>query len=272
MSMNFERFKTQLECEKIVGCTNVDQWNNYRVQFEAITLSAEKVSLLTSTLADDAINLYFKGLLSICEAISSINKRLYSWSVVKAYYSVFYFLRCSLALNGYAIIRNKSLYLFKIKDGEQPGKKTSDKYRNDHVCVINVYCDLYSSSDILQSNTIDGKVPYSWMMNCRNQINYRQREFYDPEPPEFLKVIAAMVDSIGIDQLITEYIDDPKFLYCFQEDHACLALPIKRFLLTKNDIIKAIGSFVLPSNKHRLLSSLLVGNSEPLTRANFFLK
>ncbi len=261
--MSFERFRTQLECEKIVGCTSLDKWNSYKASFERVSLHSDKVTILISALLEDANTLYFKGILSLCESISSINRHLYSWATVKAYYSIFYLLRCSLALNGYAIVRNKSLYLLKLKEGEQPLKIS--KCRNDHECVIKVYSDLYGGSDKLQSNTIDQLSPYYWLMQCRNQVNYRQREFNDPDPPNFLRFIASAVDSKKLDQLITFYVDDQEFLYCFQADHAVLALPIKRLLLTQQDLSNTIGALLLSNTKYKLLSNLLKIDSKPLS-------
>ena len=139
-------------------------------------MQSQQEITLKSALIEDGKDLYYKGLLSLSEAIQSMYHRLFSWATVKAYYSIFYFLRSSLALRGYSLVRNKSIYLLLIKSGISPVKKSSHNYRNDHVSVINIYRDLYSNSDILQSNNIDGINPYEWMMEKRNQINYRQRQ------------------------------------------------------------------------------------------------
>jgi len=269
--MSFDRLRTQVLCETLVGCTDLGQWNTYRAVFESLNLTSEQVHVLKSTLLEDAKDLYFKGLLSLSEAIYSMSRRLYSWATIKAYYSVFYLLRGSLALRDYAIVRNRSLYLLPLKVGESPKKKSSDRYRNDHVCVINVYRDLYANSDMLQSNTVDELNPYEWLMERRNQINYRQREFLDPNPPNFLQLISGLIQSHKLDELITAYVGDTRYLYCFQSNHACLALPIRRLFLTKEEFVKANNSLIFPQEKIDLVRKLLVINSEPLKSVDEFI-
>ena len=269
--MSFERLRTQQECENLVGCKNLSDWSNRRAIFESLVLTSQHEVTLKSALIEDGKDLYYKGLLSLAESIQSMHHRLFSWAPVKAYYSIFYFLRSSLALHRYSLVRNNSLYLLLIKAGTSPVKKSHRKYRNDHVAVINIYRDLYGNSDILQSNNIDGMNPYEWMMERRNQIHYRQRKFYDPAPPDFLQVIAGIIDMKTFDGLISTYIDDTKYLYCFQPDHASLALPIRRMLLTKQEYS---NSNVMPTfNKDKIntITTLLTIDSTPIQRLQSFM-
>ena len=264
--MRFERLRAQLECERIAGCKDAEKWAGYRLCWEQVKLSRANVRALRNALREDCKDLYFKGLLSLSEAVCSTDKCLYSWATVKLYYSVFYFLRCSLAIRGYAIVRNKSLYLLRVQEGEGPIKKNTDKYRNDHVCVINVYRDLYGHSDILQSNTIDGLNPYEWLMERRHQVNYREREFHDPDCAGFLQAIAARVQSKALGKLIETYVDDADYLYCFQPDHACLALPIKRALLTRQEFSTRGIALQLSDAKMKLVRTLLTVGSKQMNK------
>jgi len=257
MSISFDRLRIQQECERLAGCNNLADWSNRRSVFEALTLTSPQSVALTPFLIEDGIDFYYKGLLSLCEAIYSMSRHLFSWATVKAYYSIFYLLRSSLAANGYGIVRNKCLYLLPIKTGGKPIKKSSQRYSNDHCCVIHLYEDLYSKSDILQSNTIDDINPYEWMMERRNQINYRQRQFHDPGPPDFLQGIAQIMDSNSFDQLISIYVDDTSYLYCFQPDHACLALPIHRLLLTKAEYTDKGINLSTTEDRLNLITTLL---------------
>lgn len=258
--MSFDRLRIQQECEILAGCNNLESWSNRRSVFEALTLTSQQSQALNPLLIEDGIDFYYKGLLSLCEAIHSMSRHSFSWATVKAYYSIFYLLRSSLAANGYGIVRNKCLYLLPIRTGGKPIKKASKKYSNDHLCVIHLYQDLYSTSDIsdiLQSNTIDDINPYEWMMERRNQINYRQRQFYDPGPPDFLQAIAQRTDSTSFDQLIATYVDDTSYLYCFQPDHACLALPIRRLLLTKAEYTDKGINLSTTQDRLKLIAGLL---------------
>ena len=269
--MSFDRLRTQQECEKLVGCRNLLDWSNKRATFESLVLTSQQEVTLKSALIEDGKDLYYKGLLSLSEAIQSMHHRLFSWATVKAYYSIFYFLRSSLALRRYSLVRNKSIYLLLIKSGTSPVKKSHPKYKNDHIAVINIYRDLYGNSDILQSNNIDGMNPYEWMMEKRNQIHYRQRQFYDPEPPDFLQAIAGKIDAKTFDGLISAYVDDTNYLYCFQPDHAALALPIRRMLLTKEEYANSITMPTLTEDKINTITTLLTIHSTPIGRLQSFM-
>ena len=200
----------------------------------------------------------------MAEAIQSMQRHLFSWATVKAYYSVFYFLRSSIASRGYGLVRNKSIYLFHIQAGMTPLKKTNHSYRNDHLAVISIYRDLYAASDILQSNTIDGCNSYEWMMDRRNQIHYRQQQFYDPQPLDFLELIAQAVDARSFDTLISAYVHDSRYLYCFQSEHAALALPIQRMLLTRDEYAYSSSMPTLTQDRIHTITTLLTMDLTPL--------
>jgi hypothetical protein len=156
----------------------------------------------------------------------------------------------------------------KVSEGERPKKKSSNRYRNDHVGIINIYRDIFEKSDILESNMIDGQNPYEWLMNRRNQVNYRERKFHDPGATSFLDTIAQYVKSRSLDALISTYIDDPEYLYCFQSDHACLALPLKRAFLTNQDLSNERIYVELDNEKKKLLKRLLTFGTQPISRVS----
>lgn len=236
MSTNFNRNRAQLRCESFVNCTNLSDWAGYHDAFANYILNARDEANLKNDLVEDAKDFYFMGLLSLSEGINSIYKSLYSWATVKLYYSVYYLLRASFAIKGYAIVRNKSLYVLKAQSGEKPFKKGHKKYSTTHQGTINYYKDLFETTDLLQSNLIDGDNSYLWLMDRREQINYRERSFHDPGCSDFWITIDNYAKSKKIVELLKEYFHDPKFVYCFQEDHACLALPIKRCILTTDHL------------------------------------
>jgi hypothetical protein len=238
MNMNFNRLRVQQSMEKCVGCNDIEKWGSYRTSLENYNLSKSDESALRYELSLDAEDIYFKGILSICEALNGISNGLHSWAIVKLYYSVFYFLRCSLALNGYAIIKNKSLYLLKIEEGAIPLKKSAPSYRNDHIGIINVYKNVIGLRDILQTNTINGECVYLWLSEKRHQIHYRQRSFDEPNYCNFLQTFNDIHNILDIEKNIIEYINDSIPIYCFDENHACLAMPIKKAVLTKNELKK----------------------------------
>lgn len=254
--MSFNRSRAQEYCESLLGCTNLANWNSYKAALESYTLASGAVSPLLDGLHQDAIDFYLKGMHSLGEAIASCRQKRFSWSVIKSYYSVFYFLRSSLALKDYVVIRNKCLFLLRVHPGEQPSRLTANKYRNDHIGAINIYRDLYSSSDLLQSNSINGQNSYEWLMDRRHQVNYWEREFHDPAAPNFLSVIEEDVTNGRFEKRLKTYIKDVSLIYCFQEDHAMLALPIKRAIFTRGDFATCGIHLIAASPKIYLLHDL----------------
>lgn len=252
--MNFNRSRAQLRCEQFLGCKDdPEKWR--QIDFDNFELTKTHANYLKSDLLLDAVDLYFKGLLSLFEAIFSINRSFFSWATIKAYYSVYYFLKCTLAVKGYGLIRKKGLYLIKASDGEKPIRKNNPKYNSDHMGTINYFQDVYGQSDILLSNKIDEETAYVWLMQRREQVNYRERIFHEPLCTLFWEHIFETVQKNKLVELLEKYVDD-KFIYCFQEEHASLAIPIKRAILTKDDLIG--GQIINPVGleKTRILRGL----------------
>jgi hypothetical protein len=232
MNINFNRQRAQLRCETILNCETLEQWKS--ANFKSLRLDKSQAYLLSAELREDAKDLYFKALLSMFEALKSIDAKLFSWATVKLYYSIYYFLKCTMAVNGVALIRQKSLFYLKAIDGESPITKGNKKYNSDHSGTINFFIDLFGS-DILLSQSIDTTNVYEWFMNKREQINYRERQFNEPNNSDFWRFIADQIDKRNFETLLKGYIQD-KFILCFQEEHAILAIPIKRAILTKEKL------------------------------------
>lgn len=253
MNISFDRHRAQLRCETILSCTTLEQWK--LADFRNLQLDKSQASLLSSELRDDAKDLYFKGLLSFFEALKSVESKLFSWATVKFYYSLYYFLRCTMAVNGVALVRQKSLFYLKALEGESPVSKSNKKYNSDHSGTINFYIDLFSS-DLLLSQSIDTTNAYDWLMNKREQVNYRERHFNEPSYSEFWDVIANQIANGNFEKILKDYIHD-KYILCFQEEHAVLGIPIKRALLTKEKLDAESIDISLSNERKKILLDLL---------------
>jgi hypothetical protein len=253
MNTSFDRHRAQLRCETILNCTTLDQWK--LANFKSLQLDKSQAYLLSNELREDAKDLYFKGLLSFFEALKSVDSKLFSWATVKFYYSIYYFLRCTMAVNGIALVRQQSLFYLKAIDGESPITKRGKKYNSDHSGTINFFIDLFSS-DILLSQSIDTTNAYDWLMNKREQINYRERRFNEPKHSEFWELIADQIDKGNLEKILMDYIQD-KYVLCFQEEHAALAIPIKRALLTKEKLDAENIDIGLSTEQKAILLNLL---------------
>lgn len=256
--MSFERHRSQVYCESIIGCTTIDEWSQKRSDWESHVLDASEAAKLRSFLIADACAMLYKGTLSISEAIFGLSKYQFSWSTVKLYYGMFYLLRCSMAMRGYSIIMNRGHYLIHAAPNEKPRKLTGDFYRSTHDCVIQSYIDLYHAQDELLTNTIDDQKPYLWMKDRREQVNYRERQFHDPNYPDFMETIFGFVEQKTISHWVKKYAFGD-VLYCFLDDHAVLALPIRLLVRTRSEMKSLLPAENNP-DKQNLLRGLLTVN------------
>lgn len=263
--MSFDRFRIQEYIENTLGCGNLEHWHSYRTQLEEYHLPHQDEVSLREKLLLDGEDLFYKGMLSLGEALTEVAQGKHSWACVKFYYSVFYFLRSSLASKGYAVVKNKSQYLLEVRAGCSPEKRSSKLYRNDHLGVINIYKDIVGENDILLTNAIDGESVYAWLMGLRHQVHYRQREFLEPEHLEEYFQAKSAIDDSEYSRLIDQYYEDNIPIYCFDADHASIAAPIKRAVLTKQDLLDSgVTSFSvkkLAAAKNMLDSYVDSGNA-----------
>ena len=250
--MSFERFRVQEFIENAIGCTELTKWPSYRARLEAYTLPQADEDEARTSLLKDGEDLFYKGLLSLGEGLVEVAQKRHSWAAVKLYYSVFYFLRASLATKGYAIINNQSQYLFELRAGKTPEKKSSRRYRNDHVGIIHMYEDIVGENDLLSTNSINGDSVYIWLMMRRHQVHYRQREFLEPDWIEEYTQARCAIDRGAYSELLRDYYQDDVPVYCFDPDHASIAAPIKRAQNTRLDLCDA---GLVPSSEAKLVAA-----------------
>ena len=254
MSISFERNRAQLRCESFLNCSTFEEWDS--ADFKNCILDASKALLLSEDLYEDSKDLYFKGILSLFEALKSIEAGLFSWATIKLYYSVYYFLRSTMASNGVAIIRQRSLYHLRASEGEKPVTKNGKKYNSDHSGTIMHFIDLFTGSDVLLSQSIEFSDAYNWLMERREQINYRERTFNEPSYSTFWEYIALQKQAGNLEALLNMYIQD-KYILCFQEENAVLALPLKRAILTREELDAKGVKIAFTDEQKRLLTDLL---------------
>jgi hypothetical protein len=262
MNMNFERFRVQSAIELDIGCTDLTKWNSYLQKFKDYKIDESKRESFLSELKKDSADIYFKAIFSIAEALCGLYEGRHSWAAIKLYYAVFFLLRCSLATNKYAFIKNKGIYTIRLDNGESPerrdlGQFQGEKVSGDHKTTIVTYINLFKDSDILQSNTIDGKNIYAWMMELRNQINYREREFTEPVNKYFF---SSIFNKQEIKNQIEIYLCDNTYVYCFDEEHCSLAAPLKLAQIVREQLYDFIDFEPLTRDKVIEIDKLLKGS------------
>ena len=263
MSIDFNRNRTQVLYENILGLEPENLKQN-KEMFKNHILTIEESDLLSETIKEDAVDLFFNAALSFSEGIDSIYQRRFSWATVKLYYSVFYCLRASMACKKTAIITNQSTYRLKINAGEKPFNTGNPKYKSTHKGTINHYLDVFSGSDNLLTNLIDNKNVYQWYEDVREIINYREICF---EEPDYLSIWSVYNDALSnneLTNLLTLLQNDNNYLYCFQEDYAVVAIPIKRMQETVDDMNDSSLLQLFKSEKFDYLESVIKGQERQI--------
>lgn len=254
--MNFERSKVQMAGEGLFNAFNIEEWNKIKSpELKNKVFTIEEAQRLKEALLLDSKGHYYKGMISLSEAIFSVSRSQYSWATIKLYYSVFYFLRASLACNGYGFLRKqRELFHFSAKENES---FLVSRDSTDHKATILLFVKLFSLDDKLQTNKINDENPYKWLMDKREHINYKYNTFLEPGMPEFWEEIHEITKEDKLNKWINRYLHDKNYDYCFLEEHACLSLPIKRMILTKKDMQNAGQSPVLDEEQQNCLKGIL---------------
>lgn len=219
-------------------------------------LSAGEALTLSASLSGDSKDAFYSGVLSVAEAIQGLDRQLYSWSTVKLYYSVFYFARAALGLNGHAIIyRDRTPYLWTAAVGQTPIKRSG----TTHKVVLEAF-KQNSRNNILFSQQIGTEDPLFWLMTKRELINYKTPKFCEPHAPQHFKFI----ERHGVRRLLGDYIADEKHLFTFDPDHAMLAFPIAELKLFLSDV-KALAGEEISHEDATYLVSLAFDKNGPLS-------
>lgn len=243
--MSFEKTESQLYFESLVAPLAANG-NIKPKDIVAIPLAQSQISHFESCLKNDSKHYFFKGVFSLIESLNSIENGLFSWATVKLYYSVFYLLRASLSIKGVGLYRwgRDAFYLGYDKAEFQ---KMDGLHKSDHKGVVYLQQKYYSTSDNLLQSSLEGQVPYYWLMDKREFVNYKHKTFKEPDAPEFWKKISETKTEKDINYLIDLYLNDTTLSYCFDEDHSVLATPLQRLKLTCRDFENSgVSNYIEP--------------------------
>jgi len=264
MSISFNRNRTQVAFEQLIGVSNPGMLKNKKTDFKSYTLQPMDVINLAYYLNQDAVDFFFNGVLSFSEGIDSVFQRRFSWATVKLYYSIYYLIRASLAAQGVAVLQNSGMFRLKIKNSEKPFSKGGRKYNSTHEGTINHYRDLCSDTDLLLANHIGDSDVYEWMHDIRNIVNYRSSSFQEPQYLDIWKSFVPMLDN-GTLPIFLDLLENDEYILCFQEEFAVIGIPIKRLKQTIEDM--AIHSLLqnLASDKEVFVKNVIGYDDRSLT-------
>lgn len=219
-------------------------------------LTTGEAAILAASLHDDARDAIYSAALSIAEALQGLDRRLYSWTTVKLYYSVFYLARASLGLHGVGVIYpdKGTPYTWAAVAGQTPIKRSG----TTHKAVLDAF-KLYRNNSILVSQQIGADEPFTWMVARRESVNYKVPKFCEPGAPSHFKFI----ERHGVRRLVGDYVSDDIHLFTFDPDHAMLAYPIAGLKLLLGDL-KASGAALLSAEDAAYLASQVFDRTGPL--------
>jgi len=216
-------------------------------------LSGFEATAVKKHLHADSIGYYYSSIVSVADSLRSFESRCYTWATVKLYYSVFYSLRAMLAMNDVCLFYiGTKPYFMKIFSGGVAEKCEG----TTHKCVLNLFVKFFSSSSHLLSQEIDLKKPLDWLMDRREESNYKTAKFPEPiAPKHFEKIISA-----GLNRAVGAYVRDGEMLFAFDPDHAMLAYPIMVLSAVAAEI-KSKCLYSLGNDDKKYVSELFVKDS-----------
>lgn len=252
--MSINKSESQLYFERMfTGNSGIPFRQISKKQYEQTKLTLQQASDIKNLLADEIASYYYKSLLSYMESIVALNNKLFSWATVRLYYSVFYSIRAYLACQNIAILRaERNLFYVKAKENENI-RKCDDT--TDHKGTILTLSKLYKSNDKLLSNKIDDTDVYRWMMKKREEINYKDLDFHDPNAPDFWRILNIEIEQKGIKTVVDNMVKDD-WLCCFQDEYAILGIPTKRIILTVDEIHRQGKKLSILKEKRELIDSM----------------
>lgn len=184
------------------------------------SLVVAEARTLSSALVQDAHDYYFSACVTVADAVRGLSAGLYSWATVKLYYGVFYGLRGALALDGDCLFYIKRSS-FHIHAGVGEVASAIGE-RSTHGSVLRIFAKR-RPADVLLSQHIGTDPPLDWLLQRREEANYIQPRFTEPDPPSHF----LSVEREGLRKLLNAYARDATSVYTFDEDHAMLAFPIR---------------------------------------------
>jgi hypothetical protein len=173
----------------------------------------------------DSWSYLYSAAVSVADAVKGIENELFSWATVKLYYAAFYSLRAHLAASSYAFLYQKTKHggtpfgLYS-NSGSSPQKLSG----TTHKVVLAEYARIFPKSLVVEQQ-INGGKPLDWMIERREEANYKNGCFPEPNMPNHFKGVTKSSIRLTLDA----YIKDDGMTYGFDPDHAILALPILTF-------------------------------------------
>ena len=181
-------------------------------------LNASEASTLNNCLEEDGAMSLYSAAVSLADALRGLHEGFYTWATVKLYYAVFYTARCQLALRGTALFYiDKTPCTIHASAGAMFAKQKG----TTHGVVLDAFVRLLPNSPFL-SQTIDLQPPLEWLRERREDANYKNARFIEPNDPVHFRGVVRD----GVRRSTLAYLSTNGMTYSFDPDHAMLAFPL----------------------------------------------
>lgn len=235
---------------------------------ESYSISSAQAFALKNHLKNDALSYIYSSIVSIGDATLGIKKELLTWATVKLYYATFYALRSLLAINEICIFYFKSSkkntpFVLSAQPGQIPKKGSSGQ---THKLVLSEFKKRNFEPRLL-SQLIGVQEPLEWLVEKREEANYKIAKFAEPNIPKHFEKI---IDS-GLRRAIREYLLDSSDLYMFDPDHAILAYPLRVIQIAYRQLMASNG-FSLRDSEVSYLCQLFTDQSGPIPEIHALFK
>jgi hypothetical protein len=249
--------------------TNLFPGVTSKVDIEKYALNNFEATSLLKHLRNDSTSYLYSAIISIADATVGIRNQSLTWATVKLYYATYYALRSLLAMNGICIFYIKTTptkstpFILNAFPGNMAKKSN---IAQTHKLVLTEFTK-YSIEPLILSQEIDGKNPLDWMIDKREEANYKNAKFIEPLIPNHFKIIV----NLGVRRVIKEYLLDSSYLYSFDSDHAILAYPLKVVQIAYNRI-NLIDRSLFPKDDVNYLCKLFNDQNGPIPEIFNWLK
>lgn len=219
-------------------------------------INAASAGMLESCVKCDGKDYVYSSAVSVGEAIRGLCRGMTSWATVELYYAAFYSLRAILAFENVCIFYiGGTPYSLHSSAGSIPKKMKG----TTHKAVFSTYKE-FRAEPVLLSQQINLQCPLEWLMEKREDTNYKVSKFVEPEIPRHY----CMALSSGIRRSINEYLTDNVMLYAFDPDHAMIAYPLKSLQIACDKLLK-LGLPGYGDEEKVLLRSLFRDSNGPIS-------
>lgn len=226
---------------------------------QAHVINRAEATQISNYLQNDALSYIYSATVTVGDAIRGIRQNLFTWATVKLYYATFYSCRALLALDDISIFYVGSRpFSIEARAGKSPQRKKGQTHK--------VVLDEFESQGVVSrliSQPIEYISPLDWLMNKREEANYRLAKFKEPNVPEHFQKIV----DLDVRQALTAYLQDSSKIYLFDPDHAMVSYPLTT-LQYAYDKLRGFNNLNFTDSEIRYLCSLFRDNRGPIPEAH----